>query len=313
MHLPAWLQKPSHRVAAIVILIIAVVLFVKQKHGPMPLEMNQGFVGGGVGREAPYGGEMDVFYTQDSDASMRKMIAPTPPAIPGSAPIEEVLRDERMIVRNASVSAVVDNVRGAVADIGAKVRELEGFVNASSVSEYDIAPTAYVTVRVPVENFDALLTFLRDTYRVVSESVSGDDVTEQYVDNEARLNNLRASEEQFLEIMERATEIEDVLNVQQQLERVRGEIESLEAQQEHLSRSAALSTVSISLATEQAELPIVDPSEKWSPLATFKQAIRDFREFLIGIVDFIILHSLYLTAGLITYGAYVLWKRMHRR
>ena len=320
MHVHPWLSNLRTRRTLIIIVAIAFVLFLlheKQKQDRNGYSLTSGGSTGGMG----YGADGEMAY--DKDMALREeaayygrgvatMPSPMPPTMPGgNAPLTDVMQDDRYIVRNANVSAVVEDIQAASAGITAKTKELSGFITNSSVYNYDNRPSASLTVRVPVESFDAVLEYLRTSFRVTAENVSGDDVTEQVVDQEARLVVLKASEARFLEIMEDASEIEDVLNVQQQLERVRSEIDSLTSRLEYLKRSAALSTISISLTTEEEVLPINDPSKQWSPLATFKQAIRNAQDLIQGIADFFILNSLYIVGLGMCYVAYRLYRKIY--
>ena len=85
--------------------------------------------------------------------------------------------------------------------------------------------------------------------RVIQENVKGQDVTEEFIDIEARLKTQRALEEQFIEIMKRATTVADALNVQRELAQVRGEIEKIEGRKRFLENQSSLSTIKIQLQT----------------------------------------------------------------
>jgi hypothetical protein len=84
---------------------------------------------------------------------------------------------------------------------------------------------------------------------VIVESVKGEDVTEEFIDIEARLKTQKALEAQFLEIMKRSNSVEDALNVQTEIARVRGEIEKIEGRKRFLESQASLSTIKIKLQT----------------------------------------------------------------
>ncbi len=239
------------------------------------------------------------------------MPSPMPPA--GTANIDEVLRDERMIVRNAYQSAVVEDVQESVKALHELADRVSGFVVTSDISGLESNPSATVTMRFPAESFDTVIGFLHEnSIRLVSESVNSEDVTEQYVDLEARLKNLEASEAQFLAIMNRATRIEDVLQVQQQLERVRGEIESVTGRMQYLERTSSLSTLTAYLSTEEEDLPVLDPTEKWSPLATVKAAIRELLFIGQGVLDAIIWAIIFLPVWGGALLGYNIWLR-HRK
>lgn len=199
---------------------------------------------------------------------------------------------ERMITRNANLTLVVVDPVQSVEDIGEMAREMEGYVVSSNFyvatyAEADQVETraqyASITVRVPSDRLDEALELLKaDAVEVRNEYVSGTDITQEFIDNESRLRNLEAAEEQLLDIMETATETEDVLNVFNELTRIRGEIEIIKGQLQYLQQSADTSSISIELIPDIATQPI--EVERWQLQATFNKAV----EALIATVQFFV-------------------------
>jgi len=119
----------------------------------------------------------------------------------------------------------------------------------------------YVVVRVPADKFEAFVAEVSALGTVRYEAETSDDVTQQHVDLSARLENLRAEEKRLREFFSAAKDVKDMLAIEQELSRVRGEIESLDAQVKFLERQAAMATVTIDLNEPQ---PIVRPGgENW--------------------------------------------------
>lgn len=188
-----------------------------------------------------------------------------------SAPTNGVERKE---IKTGSVSLVVEDVHVAVEKITGLAKTQEGYVVSTYVSKESRFPTASVTLRVPAAKFDVSMGELKNLGDVRNIQVQGLDVTEEYVDLEARLKNLRVTENQFAEIMKKAQKIEDILAVQAQLSQVRGEIESLEGRKKYLDQNVDYSVISVNLSTSAEQLPIVDEGEQWKPLAVLKMALR---------------------------------------
>lgn len=218
-------------------------------------------------------------------------------AMPGSAAVGKgydesanVQQGERVIIRSARLSLVASDVQKTVSALKTYTEQNNGFVVSAEVqTQEDMAPRATVSLRIPAERLDAALAFIRQqALCVTSESVSGEDVTEEYVDLKARLSNLEASERQFLTIMKDARKTEDVLSVQREIERVRGEIESLTARKKYLEESAKLSSVVISIATDEASLPVVDAGDEWRPFVVAKSAAAAFLDMLKFLVNVVI-------------------------
>ncbi len=194
---------------------------------------------------------------------------------------------ERLIIKTGRLSLLVKDVREGVDKMQKLATDLEGFVVDSQISVVDEKKgtlKATVTIRVPAEKFDQTLKTLKENaVKVTSERTSGQDVTEEYTDLQSRLRNLEATEAQLLKIMERAGEIKDVLSVQQELTKVREQIETVEGRIKFLEESAAMSKITAHFATEEEELPIVE--ERWRPLATVKAALRSLVSFWQTIAD----------------------------
>ncbi len=210
---------------------------------------------------------------------------PAPPVQPGgTADLEEVTKGDRLIIRRARLSLVSSDVQQTVDRLTEFARSAGGFTTNVNLTQLERAPRATVNFRVPAERFEEARDLARSlAVKVTSEQVTGQDVTEQFVDTQARLKNLRASEEQFLAIMERANKIEDVLAVQQQLERVRGQIERTQSRLQYLERSAKLATFTVNISVDEAYLPLVDPADRWRPKATANLAVRALVRTLQGV------------------------------
>jgi hypothetical protein len=124
------------------------------------------------------------------------------------------------------------------------------------------ARTLSATLRVPAERLDAALAELKKLGRVEQESQSGEEVTQQYVDLVARLSNSRNTEQRLIEIMRQRTgRVADILAVEQEIARVREEIERMEAQRKTLENRVGFATVQLSLNEEhRSSLEVAPPS-----------------------------------------------------
>jgi hypothetical protein len=196
---------------------------------------------------------------------------------------------ERMIIRNGAMSVVVKDVRGSIEKISSYAQQNGGFVVSSNISQSGNAPLGTVIIRIPVDKFDASISEVKSYGEVLNENTQGQDVTAQYVDLDAQLKNLQATEQQFLAILKQATKIQDILDVQNQLTNVRGQIESIQGQLKYLRESAQLSSLTINFSTDPSVLPVVEKQgEQWKPWAQVKDAARSLIEVGKGIVNFLI-------------------------
>ncbi|HQF57510.1 MAG TPA: DUF4349 domain-containing protein [Candidatus Magasanikbacteria bacterium] len=220
-----------------------------------------------------------------------------------------VNKNERMIIKTGSLSMVVKDVNEVIVGITKYATDNGGFVVYSNIYKSGIAPTGEVTVRIPVNVFDTGIDEIKKMGEIKSESVNGQDVTEEYVDLDLQLKNLRAAENQFLQIMNRAVKIEDVLAVQRELTNVRGQIESIQGRMKYLSQSVELSTLTVYLSTDPNELPTLNPEDKWKPWAQVKDAARSLIAVSKSLVNLIIWLVVFLPVWLIIFGLVWLGKR----
>jgi hypothetical protein len=165
----------------------------------------------------------------------------------------------RKILRNADFQLEVTEPAAAQRQITSLAESLGGFVVTSESKQRDgrdpAKPEVVVSlvVRIPALQFNSALEAIRATAaRVVLEKTTGQDVTEEFIDLEARLRTHKALELQFLEIMKQASKVADALEVQRQVAEVRTEIEKLEGRRRFLENRASLSTINITLETPAA-------------------------------------------------------------
>ena len=166
-------------------------------------------------------------------------------------------QSNRKIIRNAELGLEAESPEETQRRITGIAESKNGFVVESQQSSSDARLTARdvvnMTIRVPADQFQATLDEIRlAAGRVVSETIKGQDVTEEFIDIEAQIKAKKALEAQFMEIMKRANTVEDALDVQRQLADVRGEIERIEGRLRFLENQSALSTVKVRIQTPAA-------------------------------------------------------------
>ncbi len=225
----------------------------------------------------------------------------------------DIPQEDRLIIKNGSMSLVVDEVSVAVDQITQFTIEHGGFVVTSNIEQSGIRPSGFVTVRIPSDVFDTGLDAVRALGDVQSERVDGRDVTEEYVDLEAQQKNLEATEDQFLKIMKQAVKIADILSVQRELTNVRTQIERLDGRMKYLKESAAFSSLTIHLSSDPEDLPVLDGNNTWKPLATAKDALRDMLDVGVGIADAIIWALVYIPVWIGLWIFFVLGRKVYRK
>ena len=166
---------------------------------------------------------------------------------------------DRKIIRDADLTL---EVGAPAAEVQRKItsiaESLGGFVVTSESKQRQIGDAKQelevnLVIRVPATQFGPALEQIRSTgSRVIQEKITGQDVTEEFIDLEARIKTQKALESQFLEIMKQAHKVEDALEVQRQIAEVRTEIEKLEGRKRFLENRASLSTITVNLQSPTA-------------------------------------------------------------
>lgn len=190
---------------------------------------------------------------------------------------------DRKLTQNGYLSLIVNRVEDAIESLTSIADTLGGnvdsvrFINAERNSDKN----AVIVIRVPADNFTEGLKRAKETaVKVNEQSVSMSDVTDQFIDMQARMKNLKAEEAQYQEILGKAEEIENVMRVSRALFAVREEIDRLQGQMNYLSRQVDMSIITISLSSE----PDISTLVIWHPWTVIKEAVRGF---LIGFYAFL--------------------------
>lgn len=214
----------------------------------------------------------------------------------GSATVQKlVIVNKTVRIETSSVDAAIARVRALAARDGGDISSLlvststdqpiypQPLAGQETATDNSSVPLkASITVRVPSAKADAFLTSVAGLGRVLFQSQSAEDVTQQHVDMTARLANMKAEEARLRQLFAKATRVSDMLAIEQELTRVQGEIESMQAQIAYLENQAALATVTIEL---QEPTPIGSPSgTDWGVATAFTDSIRAFVQTMNGII-----------------------------
>ena len=188
---------------------------------------------------------------------------------------------ERLVVKRAEMRVSVADPAEAMRTVVQWAESMQGYVVNSnqwnSTSDGQTYINASVMVRVPAERLDEMMQKVRDLAAdpktgVLSETVTGEDVTAEYVDSQARLRNLKAAEAQLVELLDQAPDLEYTLDIFRELTEIRSQIEVLEGRIKYLEESAALSALSVEFVAEASLQPLqIGP---WKPAGVAKEAIQ---------------------------------------
>jgi len=222
-----------------------------------------------------------------------------------------------MIARSVALTVQVKDFAASRAAVDAIVTRFQGYpATLTANTPEGSARTLQASLRIPAPQLAAALSELKRLGRVQNETQSGEEVTQQHADLIARLKNSRETEERLQAILQQRTgKIEDVLQVEEEIARVRGEIESMESEQQALEHRVAFATVDLQL-TEEYKEPLAAPGASTGNRLrnAFVSGGRNAAGFLLGIVLFAAESgpTLLLLALLLGLPAWLLWRRYHK-
>lgn len=195
---------------------------------------------------------------------------------------------ERMIIYNANISLVVQDTVQSQEEIAEMAKRQGGYLSsAESYKSGENLVSINLTLRVPAEKFNTTMAELREMAREVTrESISSEDVTQEYVDLESRLRALEAKAERLEELMEEAEDTEAVLAIYRELSSTQQEIEQTKGRMRYLERSAAMATIIITLTPDELSRPVEVAG--WRPQGTVKRALEALIETFQWLFDALI-------------------------
>ncbi|UCG83553.1 MAG: DUF4349 domain-containing protein [Dehalococcoidia bacterium] len=213
--------------------------------------------------------------------------------------------EDRKIVKTGYITLEVEDIAETMDEVAEMTDELNGYVVSSYKYNYDQRVEGRIVIRVLFEKFDEAFARLRQlAIAVPYETTTATDVTEEYVDLEAQLSNLLATEAQYLTLMEKAETVEEMLKVQRELSNVRGQIEQLEGRMQYLERTSETALIEVNLQETKGL------AEHWSASAALRSAVRGLTTFGRGLATVFIWLGIFCWAWV---PPLVIWLRRRRR
>jgi hypothetical protein len=189
-------------------------------------------------------------------------------------------RSDRLIIKNAELSLLVTDTDNAIDRTAQVAADTGGYILSSRVWYQEWLGENYkyatITIGVPSHQFEAAMRRLRGlAVRVVDENASGQDVTDEYVDLQSRLENLEATRDRIRTFLDQTTTVTEALTINEELKTVEEEIALVQGRMNYLFDRAAYSTITVDL---NPELPDATPTPTptvtppWNPGDTVQQA-----------------------------------------
>jgi hypothetical protein len=222
-----------------------------------------------------------------------------------------------MIIRTAGITLTTNDFGDARAALDEILKRHHGYVGELNVSTPTGSARSFTaTLRVPADQLDAAMADLRKLGRVESESQNGQEVTAQYVDLEARLANARHTEERLTDLLRQRTgKLSDVLAFEKEIDRVRGEIERMEAERKNLANQVDFATISATVTEDfKAQLQLAPVSTSGRIHNAAVEGYRTMVEGVVGVILFLFSYgpSILLWGGILFFPARAVWRKAWR-
>jgi len=273
---------------------------------------------------APVVGDVDVqLRGSDLDATVEFAIEPESASFQAVGPFQvpppglseaKVIRDAAVDVRVAEgeFEAKWADVRQIAADLGGYVSDANTGIRTDGEERYAFGS---LTLRVPEDRFDDAVDQLSGLGEQLGFTMTGQDVSEEFVDLESRLRHWKATESFLLGLMEEATTIDEALRLQGELAIVQLTIEQLEGRLNYLEARTSFSSITANL-TEAPDVAAPFPDEATTP-SELEQALTQARQVLMGIFSFIIVAAAAVVPvaglGLVALGLYRVGQRIAKK
>jgi hypothetical protein len=274
--------------------------------------------------------------SHDGNVNATLIAPPPPPPRKAPAPLianQELVRDQTseseptnqdatssgpMIARTAQLTVTIKEFDLARKSVDEILKRHHGYIGDLTVNTPNgAARSINANLRIPSAQLDSALTALKALGRVEAEAQNGEEVTQQYVDLNARLSNARKTQQRLIEIQrDRTGKLSDVLSVELQISRVQGEIEQMEAQLKTMKNQVSFASLDLTI-TEQykAELKVVPPSLGDQLRNAGIDGIRSIRDAVISVLFWLLSTGpiLLFWTLILFYPARIVWKKLRPR
>ncbi|TQR14103.1 DUF4349 domain-containing protein [Psychrobacillus soli] len=232
-----------------------------------------------------------------------------------SAETPSETNEERMIIHNAIIRTNVKELAQAQSNMEQKVKEYGGYIVESNVyKEDDETSRGHMIVRIPEKHFEPFLSDAEgEASKVLERNVTGQDVTEQYIDLTSRLKSKRVVEERLLTFMKGAEKTEDLLKISTDLAKVQEEIEVIVGKMKYLENQSSFSTIELTMIENRVIIPGIENNDLNTWEKTKKQLVTSTNALLAAgsaiVVFFIGNLPVFLIVGVIAFAVYWMIKR----
>ncbi len=155
---------------------------------------------------------------------------------------------DKKIIKDANIGVKVDDYNSYRPTLDSSIYKLNGYISNENLEKNDYNIQCYISIRLPANDFETFLSFLEEgPVKLLYKNVSARDVTEEFIDIEARLKTKKEVEKRYIELLSKARNIKEILEVEEKLRIIREEIEAREGRLKYLKNQVAFSTVHLQI------------------------------------------------------------------
>ncbi|MGM0502428.1 MAG: DUF4349 domain-containing protein [Bacillota bacterium] len=214
---------------------------------------------------------------------------------------EEQATVDRKVIKEANLKIISKDLTTISEEITTIVENSSGYLANSNQWQSDRKYYKF-SIKVPQKKFHKAINDLEQLGEVNNKQISSRDITMEYIDLQARLKNFKAQEERYINLLEQAKDVEDILKIEKELNRVRRNIEQLQGKLDYYDNKINFSTINVTFTTSK---PVID-NNNWGFLDSFKDSIQEFVNSINSII--VIVGALLPWLALIAVIAFIIYK-----
>lgn len=228
---------------------------------------------------------------------------------------QPALPADRKLIQTVDMSVETEDLDAVLAQIEARVQELGGYIEASSVRNGSIYSgrryrSADLTARIPAEKLNQFVDRVGEVSNIVSSNKNVDDVTLTYVSIESRMKALQTEEARLLELLAKAETMDDLLTVESRLTDVRTELEQVTSSLRVMDNQVNYATVDLNISEVTEYTPVEEPETVWERISTgFVKSLKGVGNFFEELFVFLVVGSPYfvLVAVMLALPVLIVW------
>lgn len=222
--------------------------------------------------------------------------------------------DQRLLLQDTTVDELVKDVTKASQQIEDIAKKSGGYLVNKGLSKPEGGEFGHIEIRVPTEKREAAIEEIKAVgIKTIGYEVFAQDLTDSYTDLETQLANLEKVKTKMDAILDQATKVTDLVDIQMQINNIQQQIDSIKGQQNYLTQVAKLTKIHVNLSTDEMALPYV-PDTSWRPATVFKSAVRSMvitLRYMFNVLVWVIVYiPVFLILGLVFLIVRLVWKKI---